>query len=63
MLRSPLALLVRNLYVRQYVWNYHYLDHIQSMHPDQKLTEEEIKYALDKEEYLRVLDKDYVAKE
>ena len=26
----------------QYVWSYHYLDHMQSMHPSQNLTEEEV---------------------
>ena len=28
--------------VRQYAWSYHYLDHMQSMHRGQKLTEEEV---------------------
>ena len=45
------------------VWSYHYLDHMQSVHPSQTLTEEEVlKYALRKEEYIGVLGKEYVAK-
>ena len=42
---------------------YHYLDHMQSIHPGQKLTEEEVaKYAIHKEEYLGVLGKEYTAR-
>ena len=41
----------------------HYLDHMQSIHPGQKLTEEEVaKYAIHKEEYLGVLGKEYTAR-
>ena len=50
--------------VRHYVWSYHYLDHMESVHPGQKLTEEEVaKYAIHREEYLGVLGKEYAAKE
>ena len=36
--------------VRHYVWSYLYLDHMQCIHPGQKLTEEEVaKYAIHKE--------------
>ena len=50
--------------VWQYVWSYHYLDHMQSVHPSQKLTEEEVlKYALRKEEYVGVFGKEYAAKD
>ena len=49
--------------VRQYVWSYHYFDCIQSVHPSQTLTEEEVlKYALRKEEYVGVFGKEYAAK-
>ena len=45
--------------VRHYVWSYHYLDHMQSIHPGPKLTEEEAaKYAIHKEKYLGVLGKE-----
>ena len=57
--------------------SYHYSDHMQSIHPGQKLTEEHYekgivihycisvsaKYAIHKEEYLGVLGKEYTAKE
>ena len=50
--------------IRHYVWSYHFLDHMESMHPGQKLTEEEVrKYALRKDEYLGVLGKEYRAME
>ena len=45
------------------VWSYHYLDHMQSVHPSQTLTEEVLKYALSKEEYVGVLRKEYAAKD
>ena len=46
------------------VCRYHYLDHMHSVHPGQKLTEEEVaKYAIHKEEYLGVLGKECAAKE
>ena len=50
--------------IRHYVWSYHFLDHMESMHPGQKLTEEEVrKYAIRKDEYLGVLGKEYRAME
>ena len=38
-------------------------DCMQSIHPGQKLTEEVVKYAIHKEEYLGVLGKEYTAEE
>ena len=50
--------------IRHYVWSYHFLDHMESMHPGQKLTKEEVrKYAIRKDEYLGVLGKEYRAME
>ena len=51
-------------FAAHYVWSYHFLDHMESMHPGQKLTEEEVrKYAIRKDEYLGVLGKKYRAME
>ena len=52
--------------VRQYVWSYHYLDSMQSVHPSQTLTEEDVlkyEYALRKEKYVGMLGKEYAAKD
>ena len=47
---------------RTHVWSYHYLDHMQTAHPSQQLSAEEVeKWALSSEEFRGVMGKDIKA--